>query len=86
MKWAFSVPHNFDGSYAAVVSDDQYKIYATYDKGKVKSAQLYDLLADPFETKDLSGDKTDVYHSMLDELEQWRQSVIKSATEEVKCY
>ena len=86
MKWAFSVPHNFDGSYAAVVSDDQYKIYAKYDKGKVKSAQLYDLLADPFETKDLSGDKTDVYHSMLDELEQWRQSVIKSATEEVKCY
>ena len=86
MKWAFSVPHNFDGSYAAVVSDDQYKIYATYDKGKVKSAQLYDLLADPFETKDLSGDKTDVYHSMLDELEQWRQSVIKSATEEVNCY
>ena len=86
MKWAFHIPHNFDGSYAAVVSDDQYKIYATYNKGEVTSAELYDLLADPFETTDLSGDKEKIYHDMLGDLEKWRQSVIKSATEEVKCY
>ena len=86
MKWAFHIPNDFDGSYAAVISDDQYKIYASYAKGKVKSAQLYDLLADPFETIDLSGDKKDIYESMLSELEEWRQSVIKSAKKEVKCY
>ena len=86
MKWAFRIPNSFDGAYAAVISDDQYKIYASYDKGKVKSAELYDLLADPFETKDLSGEKKELYNDMLTELEQWRQSVIKSATEEVKCY
>ena len=86
MKWAFSIRDNFDGSYAAAISNDQYKIYASYGKGKVESAELYDLLADPFETKDLSGDEKKVYNDMLAELEQWRQSVIKSATDEVKCY
>ena len=86
MKWAFRIPNSFDGSYAAAISNDQYKIYASYDKGNVKSAELYDLLADPFETKDLSGDEKKVYNDMLAELEQWRQSVIKSATDEVKCY
>ena len=88
MKWAFSIKDNFDGSYAAAISNDQYKIYASYGKGKVESAELYDLLADPFETKDLSGDEKKVYNDMhmLAELEQWRQSVIKSATDEVKCY
>ena len=86
IKWAYNIPHNFDGAYQAAISGDQYKIYALYDKGKVKSAELYDLLADPFETKDLSGDKKEVYNDMLAELEQWRQSVIKSATDEVKCY
>ena len=86
MKWAFSIKDNFDSSYAAAISNDQYKIYASYGKGKVESAELYDLLADPFETKDLSGDEKKVYNDMLAELEQWRQSVIKSATDEVKCY
>ena len=86
MKWAFRIPNDFDGSYNAVISDNQYKIFASYKKGKVASAELYDLLADPFETKDVSGNKTEVYHSMLSELEHWRQSVIKSATKEVKCY
>lgn len=86
MKWAFNIRHNFDGSYSAAVSDDQYKIYALYNKGEVTSAELYDLLADPFETIDLSEYEEKIYHNMLGDLEKWRQSVIKSATEEVKCY
>ena len=86
IKWAYNIPHNFNGAYQAAISGDQYKIYALYDKGKVKSAELYDLLADPFETKDVSGEKKELYNDMLTELEQWRQSVIKSATEEVKCF
>ena len=52
----------------------------------VFSTELIKFMVYPFETQDLSGNKTEIYHSMLDDLEQWRQSVIKSATEEVKCY
>lgn len=86
IKWAYRIPQNFDGKYQAAISGDRYKIYALYDKGEVMSAELYDLLADKFEKHDLSHNKPEVCQSMLDELEQWRQSVIKSATEEVKCY
>ena len=83
--WAYSIKRNFDSSYQAAISDDRYKVYAMYNKGVVQSAELYDLQKDPFETEDISSKYGDRFKAMKIELEEWRQSVIKSATEEVQC-
>ncbi len=68
------------------MSDDQYKVYANYHKGTVKSAYLFNLTGDPFETQDISSLHHDTMETYLKELEVWRQSVIQSAVHEVKCY
>lgn len=85
VKWMFSVPDNFNGSYNAAISDDTYKLFASYSKGKMVSSQLYDLVSDPSESVDLAKSKPQEYQKYKNDLETWRQSVIKSATETVKC-
>lgn len=86
ISWAYNIKGDFNGTYNAVINGDRYKVYAEYHKGKIKTANLYDLVNDPFETKDLSTKEPAMFASMKAELEEWMQSVIKSATEVVKCY
>ena len=85
IQWMFSVPDNFDGSYNAAISDDRYKLFAKYSKGKMSSSEFYDLVNDPSESKDLSESQGVLAKKYQEDLETWRQSVIKSATEVVKC-
>lgn len=85
MAWMFEVPDNFDSSYNAVLSADRFKLFASYKKGKIESSELYDLINDRSEAKDVKGENPDTYEEMRKELEEWRQSVIMSATKEVKC-
>ena len=85
IKWMYNVADNFDSSYNATISGDQYKVLASYKKGKIDRAQLYDLINDVSESIDLSRDLPDIFEKMKKELEEWRLSVIKSATQEVKC-
>lgn len=35
IKWMFSVSDNFDGSYNAAISGDQYKVFASYKREKL---------------------------------------------------
>ena len=86
ISWAYNIRGNFNGTYNAVINGDRYKVYAEYHKGEIKTAYLYDLIDDPFETKDVSNEQPAMFASMKAELEEWMQSVIKSATETVKCY
>ncbi len=83
---AYHIPGDFKRSYAAAMSDDQYKVYANYHNGTVKSAYLFDLTGDPFETQDISSLHHDMVETYLKELEAWRRSVIQSSLREVKCY
>ena len=46
---------------------------------------MYDLAEDPVESRDVKDEHPDLYESMKEELDQWRQSVIHSANEEVNC-
>ncbi len=85
MAWMYEVGDDFSSSYNAVLSGDQFKLFASYIKGKLDSAQLYDLVNDISESKDVSADHKEIFDEMKQELEQWRHSVVKSATEEVKC-
>ena len=77
--WAFVIPGNFNGKYAAVVSGDQYKLVAHYDNGEVTDYQLYDLVKDIKESNDLKDQYPDLSRQLLRELEEWRLSVINSA-------
>ncbi len=52
---------------------------------KVTKAQLYDVVSDRSESKDVSTGHKELFISMKIELEEWRKSVIKSATRVVKC-
>ena len=86
MKWAFNVHRNFDGGpYQAAISDDQYKVYATYDHNKI-TTELYDLTKDPYEEKDIKDEIPDIHDKLRTDLENWRQSVKNSAINVVKCY
>ena len=86
IKWAWNIKGSFENKYQAAISDDRCKVYAMYNKGIVQSAELYDLQEDPFETEDISSKQKVCFQTLKSELEEWRQSVIKSAKEEVKCY
>ena len=86
ISWAYNIRGNFNRTYNAVINGDRYKLYAEYHEGEIKTAYLYDLVDDPFETEDVSNKQPAMFASMKAELEEWMQSVIKSATETVKCY
>ena len=85
IKWMYSVSDNFDSTYNVAISGDRYKMYGSYSKGILKSSELYDLVSDPSESNDLSKKYPDTLSSFEKELEEWRSSVIKSATKTVKC-
>ena len=86
IAWAYKVPNgDFSGLYQAAISDDQYKVYAIYSGGKIQTAYLFDLVNDPFEARDISHKHHEIFKTMKAELERWRESVIKSASENVQC-
>ncbi len=85
IKWAYNIRDKFEGSYHAAISNNQYKIFAEYDMGKIKSAQLYDLLNDKREATDISAKNPDIFEALKKELEDWMQSVRTSATDKVQC-
>ena len=85
IAWMYNVADDFNSTYNAVLSGDQFKLFASYKEGKLKSAQLYDLHNDRSESKDVASENSQVFESMKKELEEWRHSVIASATKEVKC-
>jgi len=82
--WAYNVDGNFDGAYDIAVSGDQYKLIASYENGKVNDHQLYDLLHDIGETKDIRDEHPTLCKRLLSEAEEWRLSVIAS-TSKVGC-
>ena len=85
IKWMYNVADNFDSTYTAAISGDRYKLYATYNKGKMTSSELYDLIDDPSESHDLSKENHQELKSLQSDLDEWRQSVITSATKTVNC-
>ncbi|XP_065904822.1 N-acetylgalactosamine-6-sulfatase-like isoform X1 [Dysidea avara] len=76
--WAFNVNGDFSGQYDIAVSGDQYKLIAGYENGKVHHHQLYDLLHDIGETKDLKDQYPALCEKLLGEVEEWRLSVMNS--------
>ena len=86
IAWAYPVRNDFNtGEYNAALTSDQYKVFAAYSDGRLTSTELYDLKNDRRETNDLSAEYPNILNSMMQELEDWRQSVIKSARDEVQC-
>lgn len=86
IKWAFKIPANFSRLYQAALSNDRYKLHATYDNDNIVSASLFDLRTDPHETVNLMQSQRGLFESLKHELENWRQSVVHSAKYEVQCY
>ena len=89
IKWAYNIQGDFDGRYKGAILDGKYKLVADYKKGKLQKAALYDVTNKKGEDtkKNFFFDKDDMdaYKRLTRELEDWRQSVIHSATNEVCC-
>ena len=85
IPWAFYIRADFNSGFTAALSGDQYKIFANFNGGKIAKTELYDLKKDRSETKDLSAEHPTIVSSMKEELEDWMQSVHKSARDEVQC-
>lgn len=61
---------------ARTIVDNRYKLHVT-SKGK---QELYDLTADPAETRDLSKSRPGVVRKLTTQLRQWQSSVLNSLT------
>lgn len=84
IAWAYNINGNFFGRYNAVMSGDRYKLYAVFDGGKISSAELYDLIEDPFETINTSDKHPETLQQYKEQLQMWRDSVYQSA-QDVGC-
>lgn len=69
-----NAPMGFDFGKQYSWVDDQFKLYI----GKEGQQELYDLIADPFETTDIKEEHPEVFSKMLKELEEWKISVQNS--------
>ena len=76
---------NFDSLHDEVIMNSNYKLFATYNNGEIQRAKLYDLAKDRSETRDVKGEHPELFEYMKQDLAEWRQSVIRSANEEVQC-
>ena len=72
-------------SYNASLIRQDFKLYVQYVNDKIMNTALYDLLVDRTESTDVKSQHQNLVQSMTQELEQWRESVIWSATQEVGC-
>jgi arylsulfatase A-like enzyme len=70
-----SVPIAFESAAQVALMDDRYKLYSN-DRGK--SYALYDLVADPGETRDLAAQHPALVTSMKGKLDGWRASCTRS--------
>ncbi len=73
-KHPFARTKDFGG--VAAWTERRYKLVRVGNE----DPELYDLLADPRERRDLAADQPDRVMSMLQELEQWQRSVERSLT------
>lgn len=86
IKWAYKINYgNFNGRYTAALLEDRFKVVAEYRRGNVTSAQLFDIDIDRGESNDISLENPDTLKKLLKDLEDWRLSVITSATKKVRC-
>ena len=77
--WAYNVRGNFNrGTYRIAASGDRYKLIATYKNGKITHYELYDLRRDRRERRDLSEKYPSISDQLLQEIKNWRISVMNS--------
>jgi arylsulfatase A-like enzyme len=68
-------PIGFQSRNQLALIDNRYKIYSS-DEGK--SFELYDLINDPREERDLAAEKPEIAQKMIDTLNAWRASCRRS--------
>jgi hypothetical protein len=64
-------PIGFESKNQVSLTGNRYKLYSS-DKGK--TFELYDLMDDPRETKNIAKDKPEILGTMKKILEEWRAS------------
>ncbi len=82
IAWAYT---RFNRTHAYALTRGRYKVYTEYDNVKVIRKNLYDIVSDKAESKDIFARRKKLFESMKTELDRWRKSIIESATKEVKC-
>lgn len=60
------------------VLDNRYKLVV--DGERPGTVELFDILNDPYETRDLSGELPSLTEKMLEQLSEWQNSVLQSLT------
>lgn len=71
------VPIGFEAGRQVALSDNRYKLYSP--KGNDNVFELYDLIEDPSEKKDLANEKPEILKKMKKTLLEWRKSCAESA-------
>ena len=82
IKFAFHLKKGMlNAKFNGAVVGDQYKYFAKFAKGEIRSFNLFDLDSDPAETTNVSSSHTDLTLLMKKEMEQFLSSVNLSATQ-----
>jgi arylsulfatase A-like enzyme len=71
-------PIGFEHHDKAALIEGRYKLLAAVDGENLASPELYDLVTDPAESRNLAGSESDRTSSMLESLRAWRASCTQS--------
>lgn len=85
IKWAFHIDGNFNNTYTAVLLENNLKLMATFERGKIIDHHLFDLDEFPIEHDDISSKHTALCSRLLKQLKKWTESVEASARYENVC-
>ncbi len=70
--WHYPHYHNSGQNPVSAIRNERYKLIYHYEDGK---AELYDLILDEGETRDISEKKPEVRDELLKQLENWKQNL-----------
>ena len=82
IKFAFHIHKGkLDSSFTGAVVGNRFKLWATFNKGKMQKFDLYDLTLEASEKTNVSMSHPEITLSMRDELNEFLQSVTESANQ-----
>lgn len=81
IMWLFNSKGDYSRRYTAAITANEHKLLVTYNKGKMVASSLYDVVENRGETFDMSELLPNKVKDLKEQLETWKQSLIRSARE-----
>ena len=82
IAFAFHIKQgDLKSDFHSAIMQDSYKLIIHYNNGNAKTVNLYDIVNDARETTDISNTRSDLIQPLKQQIEEFLQSVTRSATD-----